>query len=68
MNDEPRDRPFLDMESAPRDGSIIEVKYGPWDEVVLAHWAALENAFVRDNEALRRVLFDATGWRPARTR
>ena len=61
------DRPFLDMESAPRDGSIIEVKSGPWDEVVLAHWAALENAFVPDNDPRKRGLSEATGWRPVRT-
>ncbi len=60
--------PFLDMECAPRDGSIIKVRYGPWNEVALAHWAALENAFVRDNDPLRKGLFDATGWRPTRTR
>lgn len=59
-----RQLPFQEMASAPRDGSIIEVKYGSRDEVALAFWSVLDNAFVRDSDPLRRSLFQAYSWRP----
>jgi hypothetical protein len=37
---------FLDM-ICPADGTVVEVRHGPDQEVVRAYWAAQNQAFVR---------------------
>jgi hypothetical protein len=59
-----RSRIFRDMRSAPTDGSSIEVRHGPDQEIVQAHWAGQNQAFIRDDDPLRRTLHRVTGWRP----
>lgn len=57
---------FRDMSTAPQDGSLVEVHHGPPDqEIVQARWSGQRQAFVRDDDPLRRSLHRVTGWRPA---
>ena len=60
-----RRRIFSDMTMAPRDGSLIEVRHGPNQEIVLARWSGQGQAFVRDDDPNRKALHRVTAWRPA---
>jgi hypothetical protein len=57
---------FRDMRTAPKDGSVVEVRHGPDQEVVRAHWAAQNQAFVRTDDPHRKTLHRVTGWRPVK--
>ena len=59
-----RKKLFSDMEMAPRDGSLIEVRHGPQQDFVLARWSGQGQAFVRDGDSDRRALHRVTAWRP----
>ena len=59
-----RSAKFLDMASAPRDGTAIEVRHGPDQEVVRAEWSGQAQAWIRDDDPHRRTLHRVTGWRP----
>jgi hypothetical protein len=50
---------------APRDGTVIEVRHGPDQGVVLARWAGQTQAWIADADALRRTLHRVSVWRPA---
>jgi hypothetical protein len=52
------------MESAPRDGTVIEVVHGARRSVARAYWAAQRQAFVRAEDEERRTLQQVTAWRP----
>jgi hypothetical protein len=56
--------PFRDIGCAPKDGTAIEVRYGPRRCVAIVHWSADALAFVRDADPIRRPLQLITGWRP----
>jgi hypothetical protein len=43
---------FIDIKTAPRDGSIIEVRYGERRRVARAHWPGQREAFVRIDDVL----------------
>jgi len=58
--------PFRDIKTAPQDGTAIEVQHGPQQAVVLAHWNGRGQAWIRDDDPLRRTLHRVTGWRPAK--
>jgi hypothetical protein len=60
-----RSRTFRDMRSAPRDGSAIEIKHGPQQEIALACWSARTLTWVRVGDPERHPLCRVTGWRPA---
>jgi hypothetical protein len=60
-----RKKLFSDMTMAPRDGSLIEVRHGPDQEIVLARWSGQGQAFVRDDDPNRKTLHRVTAWRPA---
>ncbi|HXE18654.1 MAG TPA: hypothetical protein VN629_03515 [Castellaniella sp.] len=53
-----------DMTTAPRDGTTIEVRHGPQQELVRAHWSGQIEAFIADDDPDRRALHRVTGWRP----
>jgi hypothetical protein len=55
---------FRDMSTAPRDGTVVEVKHGPDQEVVRAYWSGQNQAWVREDDPLRRSLHRVTVWRP----
>ena len=57
----PRNPLLRDMVSAPRDGTTIEVRHGPKQELVLAHWSGQIQAFIADDDPLRRALHRVTG-------
>jgi hypothetical protein len=61
-----RSRIFRDMRSAPTDGTTIEVRHGPDQEVILAPWSGQGQAWIRDDDPLRRALHRVTGWRPVK--
>jgi hypothetical protein len=61
-----RSRLFRDMRSAPQDGTVIEVKHGPDQEVVRAQWAGQSQAWIREDDPLRRTLHRVSVWRPAK--
>jgi hypothetical protein len=63
-----RSQPFRHIASAPRDGTLIEVRHGPDQGIVLAPWAGQNQAFVRDDDPLRRTLNRVSLWRPAKPR
>jgi hypothetical protein len=60
----PRRDAFHDLQSAPRDGTAIEIKHGPAQEVVCARWSGQGHAWVRVGDPLPRALHRVTGWRP----
>jgi hypothetical protein len=59
---------FRDITTAPGDGSLIEVLHGPTQEPVLARWSGQGQAFVADNDPLRRSLHRVSLWRPAKSK
>jgi hypothetical protein len=63
-----RSQPFRHIVFAPRDGTLIEVRHGPDQGIVLAPWAGQNQAFVRDDDPLRRTLNRVSLWRPAKPR
>jgi hypothetical protein len=64
----PRNPLLRDMTTAPRDGTTIEVRHGPRQEIVLAYWSGQIEAFVADDDPHRRALHRVSGWRPAKRR
>jgi hypothetical protein len=56
---------FRDLRSAPRDGTAIEVKHGPQQEIVLARWSGQSQSWTKVHDPERRTLHRVTGWRPA---
>jgi hypothetical protein len=63
MSANPDNPPFLALADAPHDGSPIEVRHGPDQEIVLARWFAQTQAWIRDGDPYRRTLHRVTGWR-----
>jgi hypothetical protein len=53
--------PFKRMAAAPLDGSLIEVRYGPEQEIQLARWSSRDQRWVRDGD--RKPLPRVTAWR-----
>jgi len=56
---------FYDMTTAPRDGTTVEVRHGPDQEIVRAYWSGQEQNWIREDTADRRALNWVTSWRPA---
>jgi hypothetical protein len=56
---------FRGIASAPRDGSLIEVRHGPDQVAVLARWAGQTQAWIADGDPVRRTLHRVSVWRPA---
>jgi hypothetical protein len=52
------------MKTAPRDGTVIEVRHGPDQAVARVVWAGQTQAWIREDDPLRRTLHRVTGWRP----
>ncbi len=48
-----------------RTGTISFVQ-DPNEAVALAHWSGQGQAWIRDDDPLRRALHQVTGWRPAK--
>jgi hypothetical protein len=57
-------QPLLDIESAPRDGTVIEIVHGPRRQVARARWRGAAQAFVRDLDPYGEPLGRIAGWRP----
>jgi hypothetical protein len=55
---------FRDMRSASRDGIVIEVKHGPDQEVMRVVWSGQSQAWIREDDPLRKTPHQVTGWRP----
>jgi hypothetical protein len=45
---------------------LIEVKHGPDQVIVLARWAGRNQAFICDDDPLRKSLQRVSLWRPAK--
>jgi hypothetical protein len=58
-----RERPFLNITTAPQDGRVIEVRHGPKQEVVLAKWSGHSQAYILAGDSNRKTLHRVTGWR-----
>jgi hypothetical protein len=54
-----------DMQTAPRDGTSIEIKHGPQQEIVLARWSRQAQAWVKTYDPEHKTLHRVAGWRPA---
>jgi hypothetical protein len=61
-----RNTVFRDMRSAPKDGTAIEVRYGPDQEIVRAVWSGQGQAWVQVDDPHRKTLHRVTGWRPVK--
>ncbi len=59
-----RQMPFFDVETAPKDGTTIEVKHGMHQQTVRAVWSGPDDAFIRKNDSYRWTLHRVTAWRP----
>ena len=55
---------FRDMRSAPQDGTVVEVRHGPDQEIARAEWSGQNQAWVRADDTQRKTLHRVTGWRP----
>jgi hypothetical protein len=62
----PRAASFLDMTTAPKDGTVIEVRHGPDQEVIRAEWSDQNQGWIRANDPHRKTLHRVTGWRPVK--
>lgn len=62
----PRARPFLGMDAAPFDGTAVEVRHGPGQEVVVAHWNRRLQGWLREDDPTHHVLHRVTEWRPVK--
>ena len=58
-----RERPFLNITTAPQDGRVIEVRHGRKQKIVLAEWSAQNQAYLLVGDLDRRTLHHVTGWR-----
>lgn len=58
--------PFRPIESAPRDGTVIEVRHGPAQEIVRALWSGQAQGWIREDDPLRRTLHGVSVWRVVR--
>jgi hypothetical protein len=58
-----RERPFLNITTAPHDGRVIEVRHGRKQEIVLAGWSAQNQAYILAGDPNRGTLHRVTGWR-----
>jgi hypothetical protein len=56
-----RSIPFRDIKFAPKDGTVIEVRHGPDQAIVRAEWSGQGQAWVREDDLLRRTLHKVTG-------
>jgi hypothetical protein len=59
-----RTAPFRDMQVAPRDGTVIEVRYGADQALALVDWSGQNQAWIRADDPHRKTLHQVTGWRP----
>lgn len=55
---------FREMDTAPRDGSLVEVRHGPDQDIVLAYWSEHGQAYIRDDDPRQQPLHLIVGWRP----
>jgi hypothetical protein len=60
----PKSQPYRPIDTAPRDGSVIEVRHGPDQATVHARWAAQNQGWIRSDDPDRRTLHRVTEWRP----
>jgi hypothetical protein len=51
------------MKTAPLDGTLVEVQYGPHQAIVTAYWNKAAQGWVREGGRVR-VLHQVIGWRP----
>jgi hypothetical protein len=63
---EKRSPPFQAIASAPRDGSLIEVRHGPGQIAVAGPMGGQNQAFIPDDDPLRRSLHQVSLGRPAK--
>ena len=57
---------FREMKSAPRDSTVVEIRHGPNQAIVRAEWSWQGQAWVREDDPLRRALHRVIGWRPVK--
>jgi hypothetical protein len=62
----PRTKPLRDMASAPRDGTVVEVRHGPEQQILRAVWAGQNQAFVAADDENQKTLRRVIGWRPCK--
>jgi hypothetical protein len=56
---------FREMTTAPKDGTPIEVRHGPIQEIALASWSEQNQAWIRANDPSPKTLQSVRVWRPA---
>ena len=59
----PYARSFQFPETAPRDGSVIEVRHGTGQAISVARWSRINQAFIDLDDPLRHTIGGVTGWR-----
>jgi hypothetical protein len=59
----PRSFSFRPIITAPRDGSLIEVRHGPAHLIVRARWSKRDGSWIRDDDPQRLPLEQVTSWR-----
>lgn len=59
-----RSPPFRPIATAPHDGTEIEVRHGPRQEIARAEWSGQSQAWIRSGDPLRRTLHQVSVWRP----
>lgn len=56
--------PYRPIATAPRDGTVIEVRHGPTQTPVRAEWSGQNQGWIRADDPERRTLHRVTEWRP----
>jgi hypothetical protein len=59
-----RELPFQEMTMAPKDGTPIQVRHEPTQDIVLANWSEQHRAWIATNDPSGRPLHSVRVWRP----
>jgi hypothetical protein len=59
-----RELPFQEMAMAPRDGTPVQVRHGPTQDIVLANWCEERQAWIATNDPAAKPLHNVRVWRP----
>lgn len=59
----PRPFSFRPIVTAPRDGSLIEVRHGPTHLIVQARWSKRDGSWIQNEDPQRLPLQQVTSWR-----
>ena len=64
MNVSSRQSNFRDINTAPLNGTTVEVRHVPFQTPTLAYWNRRARGWIADGNIANHLLNKVTGWRP----